>query len=138
LKYLLDTNVIIALIKATPTTIRERFDSEQKKGSTHFISSNVIFELWYGIFRSARREENAQSLARFLSGPVSLLQPFDEEAARFAAELRAEMDSIGRPIGDYDLLITGQALRHKLTLVSANAKEFGRVKNLSWEDWAKP
>jgi tRNA(fMet)-specific endonuclease VapC len=138
LKYLLDTNVIIALIKATPTTIRERFDSEQKKGSTHFISSIVIFELWYGIFRSARREENAQSLARFLSGPVSLLPPFDEEDARFAAELRAEMDSIGRPIGDYDLLIAGQALRHKLTLVSANAKEFGRVKNLSWEDWSKP
>ena len=138
MRYLLDTNVIIALIKATPTTIRERFNSEQKKGSTYFISSIVIFELWYGIFRSARREDNAQSLAGFLSGPVSLLPPFDEEDARFAAELRADMDSIGRPIGDYDLLIAGQALRHKLTLVSANAKEFGRVKNLSWEDWSKP
>jgi tRNA(fMet)-specific endonuclease VapC len=138
LKYLLDTNVIIALIKATPTPVRERFESEQSKGSTQFVSSIVIFELWYGVFRSARREENAQSLARFLSGPISLLPPFDEADARFAAEVRAEMDSIGRPIGDYDLLIAGQALRHELTLVSANAKEFGRVKNLSWEDWSKP
>ncbi len=48
------------------------------------------------------------------------------------------MEAVGKPIGAYDLLIAGQALRHKLTLVTANAKEFGRVKGLVWEDWAKP
>ena len=63
--------------------------------------------------------------------------PFDDEDARVAGELRAELESIGRPIGEYDLLIAGQALRHKMTLVTANAKEFGRIKTLSWEDWSK-
>ena len=46
-------------------------------------------------------------------------------------------NAIGRPIGQYDLLIAGQALRHKMTLVTANVKEFGRIKDLSWEDWSK-
>jgi len=47
------------------------------------------------------------------------------------------MGAAGRPIGAYDLLIAGQALRHRVTLVTANAKEFGRVNGLVWEDWAK-
>ena len=95
-----------------------------------------MFELWYGVSKSRRREMNAQLLVGFLSGPVHLLA-FDEEDARLAGELRAETESFGRPIGEYDLLIAGQALRHKLTLVTANTREFGRVKNLSWEDWSK-
>ena len=79
---------------------------------------------------------NAQLLAGFLSGPVHPLA-FDEDDARFAGELRAGMEAIGRPVGDYDLLIAGQALRHKMTVVTANTREFGRIKNLSWEDWSK-
>ena len=114
-----------------------RFDSEQGKGSDFYISSVAVFELWYGISKSRRREINAQTLQGFLSGPVRYL-PFDEGDARFAGELRAELESIGRPIGDYDLLIAGQALRHEMTLVTANVQEFGRIKNLTWEDWSKP
>jgi hypothetical protein len=49
----------------------------------------------------------------------------------------AAMEAAGKPIGAYDLLIAGQALRQKLTLVTANAREFGRIKGLLWEDWAK-
>jgi tRNA(fMet)-specific endonuclease VapC len=44
---------------------------------------------------------------------------------------------VGKPIGAYDLLIAGQALRHQLTLITANGREFGRIKGLEWEDWAK-
>ena len=43
----------------------------------------------------------------------------------------------GKPIGRYDLLIAGQALQPKLTMVTANAGGFARVKGLHWEDWAK-
>ena len=120
-----------------PAPVRVRFDSEQGKGSDFYISSVAVFELWYGISKSRRREINAQTLQAFLSGPVRYL-PFDEGDARFAGELRAELESIGRPIGDYDLLIAGQALRHKMTLITANAREFGRIKNLTWQDWSKP
>jgi tRNA(fMet)-specific endonuclease VapC len=96
----------------------------------------VLFELWYGVSKSRRREVNARLLVGFLSGPVHPLV-FDEEDARFAGELRAETESIGRPIGEYDLLIAGQALRHQMTIITANTRESSRVKNLSWEDWSK-
>jgi tRNA(fMet)-specific endonuclease VapC len=136
LKYLLDTNVCIALINERPLSVRTRFDKELSQGSEVYASSVVVFELWYGISKSLRREANARLLVGFLSGPVHELA-FDEQDTRFAGELRAEMETIGRPVGDYDLLIAGQALRHKMTLVTANAREFGRIKTLSWEDWSK-
>jgi len=62
---------------------------------------------------------------------------FEEEDAKLAGSVRAAMESAGKPIGAYDLLIAGQALRHKLTLVTANVREFVRIKGLQWEDWAK-
>jgi tRNA(fMet)-specific endonuclease VapC len=136
LKYLLDTNVCIALMNASPASIRARFDGAIGKGSMAHVSSVTVFELWYGISKSKRRDFNARILAGFLSGPVNLL-PFEGEDARIAGELRAEMESFGRPIGQYDLLIAGQALRHDMTLVTANAREFRRIKNLQCEDWTK-
>jgi tRNA(fMet)-specific endonuclease VapC len=72
----------------------------------------------------------------FLAGPIRLL-PFDEEDARAAGMIRAATESLGRPIGAYDLLIAGQALRHEMTLVTANVREFRRVKGLEWQDWAR-
>jgi len=136
LSYLLDTNVCIALINERPASVRTHFDRELSQGSDVHVSTVVVFELWYGVSKSLRREVNAQLLAGFLSGPVHQLV-FDEEDARFAGKLRAEMETIGRPVGQYDLLIAGQALRHNMTVITANAKEFGRIKNLSWEDWSK-
>ena len=137
MKYLLDTNVCIALINERPLSVRTHFDREVSQGSDVYASSVVVFELWYGVSKSLRHEVNAQLLVGFLSGPVHQLA-FDEEDARFAGVLRAEMESIGRPVGEYDLLIAGQALRQKMTVVTANVKEFGRIKPLSWEDWSKP
>ena len=134
--YLLDTNVCIALINGNSATVRAHLNQELAQGSVAYVSSIAVFELWYGVAKSTRREENARLLAGFLSGPVSPLS-FDEEDARVSGELRASMESIGRPIGEYDLLIAGQALRHEMTLVTANIREFGRVKNLQWEDWTK-
>jgi tRNA(fMet)-specific endonuclease VapC len=70
------------------------------------------------------------------AGPVSLLA-FEPEDAKVAGRVRAAMEAVGKPIGAYDLLIAGQALRHQVTLITANGKEFRRVKGLEWEDWAK-
>jgi tRNA(fMet)-specific endonuclease VapC len=136
LKYLLDTNACIALINERPLSVRTQFDKKLSQGSDVYASSIVVFELWYGVSKSQRRGVNAQLLVGFLSGPVQQLA-FDEQDARFAGELRAETETIGRPVGDYDLLIAGQALHNKMTLVTANAREFGRIKTLSWEDWSK-
>ena len=136
MRYLLDTNACIPLINERPISVRTNLEREINQGSEVYVSSIVVFELWYGISKSLRREVNAQLLVGFLSGPIHQLA-FDEEDARFAGELRAAMEPIGRPIGECDLLIAGQALRHKMTLVTANARGFGRIKTLSWEDWSK-
>jgi tRNA(fMet)-specific endonuclease VapC len=67
---------------------------------------------------------------------VSLLA-FENEDAKFTGRVRAALEAAGKPIGAYDLLIAGQALRHDLILVTANVREFGRIKGLEWRDWAK-
>jgi tRNA(fMet)-specific endonuclease VapC len=134
--YLLDTNACIAVINGKPQPVRMRlrkaFDAEVRV----FVSSVVAFELWYGVAKSARPAANAQLLTTFFAGPISLLA-FDDEDAKIAGSVRANLEAVGKPIGAYDLLIAGQALRHKLTLVTANSREFGRVKSLEWEDWGK-
>jgi tRNA(fMet)-specific endonuclease VapC len=134
--YLLDTNVCIALINGKPAAVRKRFQRVVQKGARVSVSTIVAFELWYGVAKSSQKEGNTNRLETFLSGPLSLL-PFDEEDAKAAGKVRAEIEAAGRPIGAYDLLIAGQALRLKMTLVTANTKEFQRVPGLAFEDWAK-
>jgi tRNA(fMet)-specific endonuclease VapC len=133
--YLLDTNACIALINGRPAPVRVRLQKALDGGAQILVSTVVAFELWYGVAKSTHQEANARLLETFFAGPISLL-PFEKEDAMTAGRVRAGMEAVGKPIGAYDLLIAGQALCHKLTLVTANAKEFGRVKGLLWEDWA--
>ena len=99
------------------------------------VPSVVTFELWYGVAKSQRKEANTQRLLAFLAGPLEWTL-FDEEDAREAGAVRAELEIAGRPIGAYDVLIAGQARRRGATLVTANVGECERVAGLKWEDWA--
>lgn len=134
-QYLLDTNAVIAILKGNPTKVRQRFRSATEEDATILVSSVVMFELWYGVARSQRRAENSERLRIFLSGAITV-SPFDDEDARIAGDLRAQLERTGQPIGPYDLLIAAQSLRSKATLVTANVDEFGRVDGLDWQDWA--
>jgi tRNA(fMet)-specific endonuclease VapC len=134
--YLLDTNACIALNKGEPASVRGRLAKAFQAGSQVWVPTVVLFELWYGVMKSARPKENAEDLATFLAGPVKVLD-FSEGDAREAGAVRTSLERIGKPIGAYDVLIAGQAMARKLTLVTANAKEFGRVKGLVWEDWGR-
>jgi tRNA(fMet)-specific endonuclease VapC len=100
------------------------------------VSSIALFELWHGVAKSSRREFNKKRLETFLAGPVHLL-PFEDVDAERAGAIRADLESVGKPMGAYDLLIAGQAKRNKLTLISANLSEFVRIKALAWADWGK-
>jgi tRNA(fMet)-specific endonuclease VapC len=135
--YLLDTNACIALVNGSPASVRPRLERALKDGARVAISAVVAFELWYGAAKSARRQANRQRLETFFAGPLELV-PFDDEDARAAGEVRAALESAGTPIGAYDLLIAGQALRYDATLVTANTAEFSRISELRWEDWAAP
>jgi tRNA(fMet)-specific endonuclease VapC len=133
---LLDTNACIALVKGKPAAVRLSLQRALDAGSEVLVPTVVAFELWYGVAKSADPEGNAKRIEAFLAGPVRLL-PFEDEDARTAGQVRAALEIAGKPIGAYDVLIAGLALRHQLKLVTANAKEFARVKGLVWEDWAK-
>ena len=133
--YLLDTNACIALINGKEANVRRRFQRAVARDSLILLSSVVAFELWYGVAKSQRRDSNTQRLEAFFAGPLEWTL-FDEEDARAAGVVRAELDAIGKPIGAYDVLLAGQARRHGATLVTSNTKEFARVAGLKWEDWA--
>lgn len=133
--YLLDTNACIALINGSEAGVRRRFRRAVRTNDVLLLSSIVAFELWYGVGKSQRKESNAQRLEVFFAGPFEWAD-FDEDDARDAGMVRAELEARGTPIGAYDVLLAGQARRRGATLVTSNAKEFDRVRHLKWEDWA--
>jgi len=134
--YLLDTNACIALLNGNPPLVRARFRKVTGAGARVFVSSIVSFELWYGVAKSARKDFNTKRLEAFFAGPIAILS-FEQDDAEMAGAIRGNLETSGKPIGAYDVLIAGQALRHKLVLVTANVSEFSRVKGLDWQDWAK-
>ena len=133
--YLLDTNACIALINGTEINVRRRFKRAMGRESVILLSSIVASELWYGVATSQRKDRNTQRLETFLSGPLEWAV-FDEDDARAAGTIRAELETVGRPVGAYDVLLAGQARRRAATLVTSNTKEFAQVQGLKWEDWA--
>jgi tRNA(fMet)-specific endonuclease VapC len=97
-------------------------------------SSIVAHELWYGVAKSDRVAQNSNRLVAFLTSAVAVLD-YTEQDAQAAGEIRATLESQGQRIGEYDTLIAGQAYARNLILVTANTREFGRVKGLVVEDW---
>jgi tRNA(fMet)-specific endonuclease VapC len=132
--YLLDTNVCIALINETSSKIRARFMQALRGKATLAISTIVVHELWYGVAKSEFTVKNAHALKVFLDGEVTVLD-YTERDARAAGEIRAALEGKGQRIGEYDTLIAGQAFNRNLILVTANTREFDRVKGLIVEDW---
>ena len=103
MRFLLDTNAVIALLKKQPV-ISARL--RQNRPQDLAISSIVAHELLFGAYKSQRQEEN---LARVDALQFAVLD-FDQEDARAAAKLRAVLAAAGTPIGPYDVLVAGQAL----------------------------
>jgi tRNA(fMet)-specific endonuclease VapC len=132
--YLLDTNICIALINGSSPKVRRRADQAVLRGATLAASSIVAHELWYGVSKSSQPAKNANRLTAFLSRAVTNLD-YSSKDAQAAGEIRAELERQGKRIGEYDTLIAGQAFARNLILVTANTKEFARVKGLLVEDW---
>jgi len=127
-KLLLDSNVVIALIKLEPRVVRQL---NQYSPGDLAMSSMAMFELAYGALKSNRVARNLKVL-----GDVGIpVLEFDAADARTAGEIRWKLEKEGMPIGAYDTLIAGQALARGLTLVTRNTREFGRVEGLRLENW---
>lgn len=128
MKFLLDTNAIIALLKGNER-LHSRLRRHQPKDFA--ISAIVAHELFYGAYKSQRAVQNV-GLVESLQFPAL---EFDLDDARYAGELRAKLARAGSPIGPYDVLVAGQALARSLTLITRNVREFQRVEGLSVENW---
>lgn len=131
MKYLLDTNAVIALLKNSSPSLAERL--RQCAPGEVCVSSIVIHELYYGAYKSQRQQRNLEVLDRLA---FEVLE-FSREDARQAGRVRAELAQLGTPVGPYDALIAGQASQRGLVLVTRNGREFTRVKDLRWEDWER-
>lgn len=133
LRYMLDTNLCIRVLRDRPGAIRERFNLHADELC---ISTIVLTELLHGAARSARPEHNRSEVERFAARLEVL--PFDVTAADHAAEIRCSLERRGLIIGGYDLLIAGHARSRGLVVVTGNLGEFTRVEGLRCEDWLDP
>ena len=134
MRYALDSNVCIGFMNKH-AGVRKRFLAALGRGERIAVPITVLFELMYGVYKSARPDQNARSISEFLEGPVDLLA-FSHSDADAAARIRAALEREGTPIGPYDVLIAGQAVNRGLTLITANVREFSRVPGLTLEDWS--
>ena len=132
MRYLLDTNACIALLNRSDPGLETRV--RRHRTADVGLPAPVAYELYYGAFKSRRRDEN---LARLDSIGLEIV-PFDASDARSAGAVGASLERSGRPIGPYDILIAGQARARGLVLVTANVREFDRVDGLDCEDWSGP
>lgn len=131
MKYLLDTNICVYIIKQKPAQVLERFQ-EQTIGDIS-ISAITVAEMQYGIAKSQFPERNRAALEKFLT-PLIILD-FDIRAALAYGELRSSLEKQGTPIGAYDLLLAAQARALDIILVTNNLHEFERIPGLKVENW---
>lgn len=128
---MLDTNICIYIIKNKPLDVRKKL--EIHSFGEIAISSITVSELYYGAYKSSKREQNLLSLNNFLS-PFNIIE-FDMECALVYGKIRTELENKGQIIGSMDMLIASCSLAKDFTLITNNLKEFKRIKGLKVENW---
>ncbi|MFZ0454920.1 MAG: type II toxin-antitoxin system VapC family toxin [Ignavibacteriaceae bacterium] len=133
MKYLLDTNICIYIIKRKPENVIKHF--KNYKPGDIAISSITTAELNYGIVKSSKPDLNTIALKEFLQ-PLIILDYNEKDSEKYG-RIRLELEKKGFPIGAMDLLIASQALSRDLILVTNNEREFKRIKGIRIENWVK-
>lgn len=131
MRWMLDTDTCIFTMKHHPPQVQARL--RRLAIGEVGLSAIALAELRFGVQKSQRREENAAALADFLA--YCLVLDWPQEAASVYAEIRAELEAKGTPIGSNDLLIAAHARYLGCTLVTNNVDEFERVAELAIENW---
>lgn len=131
MKWLLDTNACIAIIRRRPEVALKRLRGKQV-GQVG-LSSITLAELEFGASKSQQPTQARAALSEFLL-PLEVA-PFDDSAAVAYGAVRAALEKKGRPIGPLDTLIAAHALALGSVLVTNNSREFRRVPGLAVEDW---
>ena len=130
IKYLLDTNIVIYVLKRRPTEVLEIFN---KNANRMAISSITLSELIYGAEKSQNVDKNLEAIEEFISH-LDVLS-YDAKASQHYGQIKAALEKQGEIIGENDIHIAAHAISQGLILVSNNLKEFRRVPNLALENW---
>ncbi len=130
LKYMLDTNIAIYVIKIRPMEVLETFN---RNVGQMCISSITLAELMHGVEKCAKPEHNLQQVEDFVSR-LTVLE-YGNKAAAHYGDIRAVLERKGTSIGVNDLHIAGHARSEGLKLVTNNFSEFERVAGLRLENW---
>ena len=130
LKYLLDTNIVIYVIKQRPLQALAVFNQQQGRMA---VSAITLAELVHGAEKSSDVARNTIVVEDFVSRLTVL--PYDDKAAWQYGNIRAALEKLGQPIGINDLHIAAHARSNGLTLVTNNQREFERVPGLLLENW---
>ena len=129
--YYIDSNTYIYFDKNASQKLTSKLLSVDS--SNIKIPSMVAAELRLGVEKSAKRDFNSERLERFMS--LYEIVPFDDEATKYYAQIRAALEKSGNIIGQNDLIIAATVLNNNGTLITRNIKEFSRVAGLKLENW---
>ena len=131
MRYMLDTNICIYVIKHKPETVFQKLQNINPEDVC--ISSVTYAELVHGVEKSAAVEKNRLALSILLANMEIL--DFDVDAADCYGKIRAALEKKGTPIGPLDMMIAAHAQSLGYTVVTNNVKEFSRVSALQIENW---
>jgi tRNA(fMet)-specific endonuclease VapC len=126
-RYLLDSNIVIALFAGEKVVLDATYMAEEI-----FVPSIVIGELYYGAQKSSKRQANITRIDSFVEANVIL--GCDQETARWYGQIKQELGVKGRPLPENDIWIAALAFQHGLTLVTRD-KHFDEVSSLDIETW---
>ncbi|PSH56089.1 type II toxin-antitoxin system tRNA(fMet)-specific endonuclease VapC [Phyllobacterium endophyticum] len=130
LRYMLDTNICIYVMKSYPLQLRDKFNALAEQLC---ISSITLGEMHYGAEKSARTIENLKAIEHFVSRLEIL--PFAAAAAVHYGQIRADLERAGTPCGSHDMQIGGHARSEGLVVVTNNMREFIRMPGVLTENW---
>ena len=131
MKYMLDTNICIYLIKRQPREVIDKFQGIIPGEIA--ISSVTVAEMMCGVGKSQQKDRNKSALESFLA-PLEIVD-FDFKAAQHYGMIRAYLEKMGTIIGAYDLMIAAHARDLGLILVTNNERVFQRIPDLIVENW---
>jgi len=133
LKYLLDTNIVIYVIKRRPIEVLGLFNENAGRMA---MSAITLSELYHGAEKSAKVSQNLEVIEEF----SSLLEvlPYTGKASAHYGSIRSALEKSGQPIGVNVLHIAAHARSEGLVVVTNNVSEFARVPGLMVENWVTP
>ena len=133
MQYLLDTDTCIDLLRGRREVVQH---ASSVAPDDCAVSTVTTYELLVGVRNCRDPDQEQEKVDAFLATVHEL--PFDRNAADRAALIRVQLEDKGKRIGPYDVLLAGQSIAERLTLVTSNIREFARVKGLRTTDWRNP